>query len=215
MDTQALTLITTAASLGVLHTLIGPDHYIPFVAMGKARGWSLMRTMWITLICGMGHVLSSVLIGAVGIAIGSAVGDVEWLEASRGDVAKWMLIAFGLVYMVWGLRAAGKRHVHAHRHGGGDNATPWVLFLVFVFGPCEVLIPLLMYPAAAANASLCLTVALVFSLCTVATMLVSVVALRYGLSLLPDRIQQGLHRYAHALAGGSIFTCGLLIHLGL
>ncbi len=215
MNAEALTLITTAASLGVLHTLIGPDHYIPFVAMGNARGWSLMRTMWITLVCGMGHVLSSVVIGAVGIAIGSALKDVELLEASRGDIAKWMLIAFGLVYMVWGLRKAGKRRVHAHNHGQGDKATPWVLFLVFVFGPCEVLIPLLMYPAAAANTSLCLAVALVFSLCTIATMLVSVVALRYGLSLLPDRVQQGLHRYSHALAGGSIFTCGMLIHIGL
>jgi nickel/cobalt exporter len=215
MDAQALTLITTAASLGVLHTLIGPDHYIPFVAMGQARSWSLMKTVWITLICGMGHVLSSVVIGTIGIAVGSAVGDIEWLEASRGDIAKWMLIAFGLVYMVWGLRAAGKRRVHAHEHSHGDKATPWVLFLVFVFGPCEVLIPLLMYPAAAANTSLCLAVALVFSLCTVATMLVSVVALRYGLSLLPGRIQNGLHRYSHALAGGSIFTCGLLIHIGL
>ncbi|MBT3278126.1 MAG: hypothetical protein HN909_08335 [Phycisphaerales bacterium] len=215
MNTEAITLLTTAASLGVLHTLIGPDHYVPFVAMGNARGWSLMRTLWITLVCGMGHVLSSVLIGTIGIALGTLVGDVAWLEASRGDIAKWLLIAFGLVYMVWGLRAAGKRHVHTHSRGLSDNATPWVLFLVFVFGPCEVLIPLLMYPAAAVNTTLCFTVALVFSLCTVATMLTSVVALRYGLSLLPGRVQHGLHRYSHALAGGSIFACGMLIHFGL
>ena len=42
-------LLVTAASIGVVHTLLGPDHYLPFVAMAKARGWSLARTLRITL----------------------------------------------------------------------------------------------------------------------------------------------------------------------
>ena len=38
-------LLLTAASIGFIHTLLGPDHYLPFVAMSAARGWSSRRTL--------------------------------------------------------------------------------------------------------------------------------------------------------------------------
>ena len=34
-EMAALTL--AAASLGFLHTLLGPDHYLPFVVMARAK----------------------------------------------------------------------------------------------------------------------------------------------------------------------------------
>ena len=58
-------LLLTAASIAFLHTILGPDHYVVFTAMGKARGWSLSKTLRVTVLCGIGHVLSSVIIGAV------------------------------------------------------------------------------------------------------------------------------------------------------
>jgi len=39
-------------------------------------------------------------------------------------------------------------HAHVHEEGSGANITPWALFIIFVLGPCEPLIPILMYPAA-------------------------------------------------------------------
>ena len=144
--------------------------------MSKARGWSLRKTTWITFLCGLGHVMSSVVLGLIGIALGIAVNHLVTIESHRGDIAAWALIAFGLVYCVWGIRQAirNRPHQHLHSHdGGGDhehvhvhhhehvhahveeeterekfNLTPWVLFTIFVFGPCEPLIPLVMYPAA-------------------------------------------------------------------
>ena len=53
-------LIMSAASLGVIHTLLGPDHYLPFIVLSKARNWSRPRTLWITFISGVGHVSGSV-----------------------------------------------------------------------------------------------------------------------------------------------------------
>ena len=64
------TLFLTSLSIGLLHTLVGPDHYLPFIVMGRARKWSLGRTAWITTLCGIGHVGSSVLLGMIGIAAG-------------------------------------------------------------------------------------------------------------------------------------------------
>ncbi len=63
-------LLVTAASLGFVHTLLGPDHYLPFIVLSKARQWSSSKTMWITFISGIGHVGSSVIIGMIGIALG-------------------------------------------------------------------------------------------------------------------------------------------------
>jgi len=87
-------------------------------------------------------------------------------------------------------------------------ATVWTLFLVFAFGPCEPLIPLLMAPAALHHFGWVAIVALVFGAITIAVMLV-LVALGYlGLSQL--RMGQ-LERHAELLAGLAIAGSGVAI----
>ncbi len=230
-------LAGTAASIGFVHTILGPDHYIPFIAMSKARGWSPVRTAWITALCGLGHVLSSIVLGFAGILLGTVVFRLESIESIRGDIAGWFLIAFGLVYMLWGLRRAirGRSHTHLHRHGDGEahdhahshvedhshahgaagkrKLTPWVLFTIFVLGPCEPLIPLIMYPAARSSMSSVVIVALTFGTVTLVTMLGCVFAGIYGLSRISF---PQMHRYTHAFAGFAVLLCGCSIKfLGL
>ncbi|MCH7764784.1 MAG: hypothetical protein IIB95_13800 [Candidatus Marinimicrobia bacterium] len=48
-------LLLTAASIGFVHTIIGPDHYLPFIMISRARSWSFQKTIFITLLCGMGR----------------------------------------------------------------------------------------------------------------------------------------------------------------
>ena len=117
---EAQILLVTAASVAFLHTLLGPDHYVVFSVMGKARRWTLAKTLRVTMICGAGHVLSSVLLGAVGLLLGARLASMIALDGVRGNVAGWMLLAFGLMYFAWGLRQAGrnKRHSHVHAHNG-------------------------------------------------------------------------------------------------
>ncbi|PNY34306.1 sulfite exporter TauE/SafE family protein [Rhodopirellula sp. MGV] len=226
MDSEVSLLVVTAFSVGLLHTLMGPDHYVPFVAMSKANGWSLRKTFLITSICGIGHVLGSVVIGSIGLVLGTAVFHLESLESFRGDGAAWLLIGFGLAYLTWavarlmrGIPHTHEHHSFDHSHGGENvdqstrsSVTPWVLFLIFVFGPCEVLIPLLMYPAAEANFGAVLLVVSSFTLATLGTMLTAVMALTYGLRLvkLPH-----LHSYSHATAAIAVIGCGTLMKVGL
>jgi sulfite exporter TauE/SafE len=228
-------LLISAASIGFIHTLIGPDHYLPFIVMSKSGQWSLRKTTVVTILCGIGHVLGSVVLGFVGIAFGLALAGLEAFEAVRGDIAAWALIAFGLVYAAWGLRQAWRnqphahshshsnglihthshnhQHEHTHTHGKVNTMTPWVLFTIFVLGPCEPLIPLLMYPAAQSSFSGLLAVTATFGVVTIATMLAVVLASVRGLDMLPVSSMQ---RYAHALAGTAIFASGLAIQfLGL
>jgi len=233
---EILILAGTAASIGFIHTLLGPDHYLPFIAMSKARGWSAVRTAVVTVLCGLGHVMSSVLLGLLGVFLGLAVFKLEWIESLRGEVAGWFLIAFGLVYLLWGIRQAvrnrphehphmhgnGEVHTHTHTHIGGHShvhagasgrsLTPWILFTLFVLGPCEPLIPLIMVPAAKLSMGAVLIVATVFGLVTISTMLACVMASCYGLSRISfPRVA----RYAHALAGFVLFLCGAAIQFGL
>ena len=314
MDHAAL--LGTAAVIGFLHTLLGPDHYLPFVAMARIGRWSTRKTLAVTVLCGLAHVASSVLLGAVGIAGGVVLLRLEDLESHRAELAGWLLLGFGMAYLVWGLLHAFRRlphahlhahvdgtvhqhehahqgeHLHAHAHGlapdreaargwergvkrvpdrgserlsdagaelraefgaelgaepsaqrisepasalvsatasnasnaaGAPNAagtsgenggglTPWVLFTIFLFGPCEPLIPMLMYPASQANAGLVVLVASVFALVTVGTMTVAVLSMLHGIS----RVSLGpWQRFGHALAGLAVTGCGLAVKFGL
>jgi nickel/cobalt exporter len=241
-DATLLGLLGTAAFIGFVHTVTGPDHYIPFIAMSRVGRWSFPKTISITFACGIGHVLSSVLLGFLGIAASLAVAKLEWFEGVRGDLAAWLLLGFGSVYMVWGIRRAIRnrphahahvhvdgsihRHVHthhdehAHPHGvpvGRDEAatgsmTPWILFTIFVFGPCEPLIPILMYPALKLNFWSVAVVAGVFALFTIGTMLTIVAAAYWGLVRLSS---SRLERYSHAIAGFALAACGGAMVAGL
>lgn len=206
-------LAATAVSIGFLHCLLGPDHYLPFVAMSRAGGWSWRKTMLVTLLCGLGHVVGSAALGMVGIALGTALLKLTTAEAARGDVAAWLLCGFGLAYFTWGVvHAIRKRHSHPHDGASSWGMTPWILFTVFLFGPCEPLIPLLMYPAAKANLWQVAGVTGLFGAATLATMTAMVALLRWG--VLAIRLH-GLGQYSHALAGLVLFACGLAIMLGM
>ena len=92
MSNETAILIGTAASIGFTHTILGPDHYLPFIVLAKARQWTSIKTAIITLLCGIGHILSSIALGFIGIAIGTAVFRLESIESFRGEVAAWLLL---------------------------------------------------------------------------------------------------------------------------
>lgn len=233
MTAEINALIITASTIAFFHTLLGPDHYLPFIMMSWARKWSKSKTCLVTLLCGLGHVASSVVLGFIGISLGLAVGNLEAFESVRGSLAAWMLIAFGLMYLVWGLRQAYRNKPHTHQHMHLDahehahehkhqiehahvhdrkaksNITPWALFIIFIFGPCEPLIPILMYPAAKNSLFGVFAVIVVFSVITIGTMLGIVLLAQAGINFAPlTRLQ----RYTHAIGGATILICGLAIH---
>jgi nickel/cobalt transporter (NicO) family protein len=234
-------LVWVALALGFLHTILGPDHYLPFVMMAKAQKWSRKKTAFITALCGLGHVASSVVIGC-GLALaGMHFG--EWESSSwaswhggRGSLAAWLLMGLGVAFVIWGLIRVmrGRTHTHAHLCGDGSShshahdhsdthmhlhaspvkkMTPWVLFTIFVFGPCESLIPLMLAAWAIAGFAGSMLIALCFSAVTVATIVGTVWVLQQGV----DRIPLGkMDRWSTTLAGVSLVFCGAAIQwLGL
>jgi nickel/cobalt transporter (NicO) family protein len=204
MESQFFILIITAASIGFLHTLLGPDHYVPFIVMAKSGKWSSKKTLAVTLFSGIGHVFSSVLLGLIGIIAGAALNKLEFIESLRADLAAWLIISFGLIYIIWGLK---KAYRHSH-HTTGESLTPWIIFTIFVLGPCEPLIPLLIYPAVTESIFTLISVIVVFTITTSSTMILLVAGGLYGLNTFHSHF---FEKYAHAIAGVMILTCGVAI----
>lgn len=237
MTTEASVLLLTTVSIAFFHTLTGPDHYLPFVVISKARNWTIRKTVLFTVICGIGHVGSSVILGIVGIALGIAVSSINLWEGQRGSIVSLLILAFGFVYLVWGILRAVKNkphkqvhvhidgnihehehihqeeHVHLHEKKESINITPWILFTIFIFGPCEPLIPLVMYPAAEQNTMLLVAVTTLFSVVTITTMVILVLLALKGFSFAQFN---KFERYGHAIAGFTILLCGVgMVFFGL
>ncbi len=237
-ESSVAVLLFTAVSIGLVHTLIGVDHSLPFVVLGHARGWSLRKVLAITAACGLAHVLSSVVIGVAGISVGVALERLELVEGVRGSLAAWLLIAFGLTWATWGFIRGRRGEHHSHRHAhddgslhehGHDHARQhlhaheatvdgrklgfmafWSLFLIFAFGPCEALIPMLMFPAAEHAWGVVVLVTAAFGITTIGTMMAVVGAAYVGLGRL------SLHRFekhADVFAGLAIAGSGAAISL--
>jgi sulfite exporter TauE/SafE len=225
---EIILLSATAASLGFIHTALGPDHYLPFIVLSKARNWTTTKTMWITFISGVGHVGGSVLIGLIGIALGISLNKLTFIEEFRGNIVSLLFILFGLGYTIYGIykfiKNGGHRHLpnflipksirevkHQVSHGLEEKVddtklTPWILFIIFVFGPCEVLIPMLFIPAVQKSGIGIASVAAFFGVATIATMMIIVYLGQIGSSFLKFTKNQ---KYMHLLAGLVILVAGL------
>lgn len=208
-DASFITLLVSTASIAFLHAL-APDHWLPFIMIGRAQKWSIKKLIFVTFIAGIGHVGSSVLIGLIGLFIGMELSKLEGLEALRGEVGIWLLIGFGIAYALWGLKHAR----HPHRHEIVDEkilnkkvVTVWTLFAVFVLGPCEPLIPLFFISLKFQVAGI-IGVIVVFSIMTWIMMIAQAVIGYLGIQLVKF---ETLERYSHTIAGVVIALTGVFI----
>ncbi len=202
-------LLASAVSLAILHAL-APDHWMPFVALARGSRWKMRRLAFITTLAGLGHVLSSLLLGFAGVWAGLAMNRLTGVEAWRGNMAAWLLIGFGAAYALWGIKHAQ----HPHPHLSMEDAVKayaarrvWMLIAILIFGPCEPLIPLMFLAYKDGMAAVTL-VAAVFSAITVAMVVGQSCLVYSGVRLIRA---PWVEKYAHAMAGGVIVLTVLLV----
>jgi nickel/cobalt exporter len=204
------TLAIAAVTVGSLHTA-APDHWVPFVALSRARHWTARRTAAVTLLCGFGHVTVSALFGLIGLFFG--IRMIESIGTRMGSVAPLLLIAFGVVYGLWGLRRMLAPRLHGHSHSRYDHvhdpsrASAWTLFLLFSADPCVAVIPLL-FAAAPLGLAPTLGIVLLYEAATLGTMLLFVLPARAGARRLHA---PWLDRSGDAAAGGLIAAVGVTV----
>jgi sulfite exporter TauE/SafE len=231
VNTTLFALAATAITISFFHTASGPDHYLPFIVLSRSRKWAMHKTIFLTIVCGLGHILSSVMLGLIGMFLGWQLNRISWFQDVRGNFSSWALLLFGLIYLIYGLRKAylNKPHKHfdvmgenvfvyEHKHGevvmpeNRIKVTPLVLFAIFVMGPSEPLIPLLFYSGARRSVTEVTILISVFTISTVLTMLAMVLLGCYGYSFFKT---EKLERFVHAIGGAVVVICGIgMVFLG-
>jgi ABC-type nickel/cobalt efflux system permease component RcnA len=171
VSTTGYILLGTTIGTALLHTLI-PDHWLPFVLAGRARGWGAGFTALISGSSALIHTLGSLLLalcaGYLGREAATALG--ETLETTSG----FLLILFGLIYAGWSWKKGGHFHPggelfhgrdqHESHHGErcdgdpehryyqvdeglirGKNGTgAWTLAMIIGINPCILILPVIL-----------------------------------------------------------------------
>lgn len=201
MNQTTLALMLAAATVGSLHTL-APDHWVPFAALARASRWTSRQTARITVLCGFGHVTVSAVLAILASFAGLRV--LEKFGAQLEHQATYLLMAFGVMYLLWGLRRALHGHSHHHLHA---KLTAWSLFLLFCADPCVAIVPLV-FAAAIEGAAAVAAVILVYETATIVTMVVLVLSAHAGAKKLE---MPWIDRYGDAVAGAVIVLIGAFV----
>jgi len=167
-STVLTTIAATGFTVAFFHAAL-PTHWLPFVLVGRARGWRRAKTLLVTLCAGLGHVLLTSLLGVA----------IAWfgfqLDERVGGLFPWIigafLIAMGLYYFWRQSQGHGVCHHHAlgsrhqpsaecgherdHSHWeeelkdtplistrSGDWTAMSGLFLMLTLSPCEGFLPI-------------------------------------------------------------------------
>ena len=116
MSASSPALLAAAAGVGFGHAIL-PDHWVPLAVLGRTRRYPLSRIARLSGLAGVAHVLVSIVLGVVIIAVGlqfrSAIQNVQDM------IIGWILVATGISFAVLELTGHGHLHEHDHDHGHG------------------------------------------------------------------------------------------------
>jgi nickel/cobalt transporter (NicO) family protein len=107
-------LLAAAAGVGFGHAIL-PDHWVPLAVLGRTRRYPLARVARLSGLAGVAHVLVSIALGAVIIAVGLQFRSA--IQSAQETVIGCILIATGLGFVI--LELTG--HGHGHTHGDGHS----------------------------------------------------------------------------------------------
>lgn len=226
-------LLSTAAATALVHTLI-PDHWLPFVLMGRAQRWTPRTVALVSGFSALIHTALSLGLGLVAVAIGVGAAEAAGQTLERAGAV--LLVVFGVFYAIWSWRKAGHFHPggtwlhsasgrpgcpgdegpahpdHLHYHADEDliqgkaGRSAWGLALIVGLNPCVLVLPVV-FAAAGGGPALAGLVALAYGIPTVSLMV--------GLSVLgvlgraPIRLP-GAARLAEPASGVLIALLGVL-----
>ena len=197
-------LLVAVALIGILHTL-APDHWAPIAVLARQQKWTRRQTAWTAAGAGLGHTLSTLLIGAiawfVGIAVAARYG--HYVNIASGVA----LIAFGSWIAISALREAREPEAELESEVAAEAkkiATRTSIMLVVGSSPSVEALPTF-FAAAKYGVSAELALAVVFAATTIGTYVVTCVLSAAGL----ERLRIGpLERYGEVISGTVVALVG-------
>ena len=119
MSSTGPALLAAAAGVGFGHAIL-PDHWVPLAVLGRTRRYPLSRVARLSGLAGIAHVLVSLVLGAVIIAIGLQFRSA--IQSAQDTIIGCVLIATGVGFAVFELTGHGHGHEHGHSHHLDDDA---------------------------------------------------------------------------------------------
>ncbi len=203
MALQAAAFLGAGLLVTVLHT-VAPDHWLPFIVVGRARRWPLARTLRLTLLSSAAHVGLTILLGlAIALVSLESLNRIEGLQGLMAGVA---LVALGLIFV--GLQA--RRRTCDCGLRGLDGAASATLAPLVALAPCYPILPLFL-SVQALGWGVTLALALLFAGVTVAMMLALVLGASRGLLRATETGGWArLERHEGYVMGGILIAVGLV-----
>jgi nickel/cobalt exporter len=118
MTSTGPALLAAAAGVGFGHAIL-PDHWVPLAVLGRTRRYSLSRIARLSSLAGVAHVLVSLVLGALIIAIGLQFRST--IQSAQDTIIGCILIATGLGFAVLEITGRGHSHDHDHDHSHDDG----------------------------------------------------------------------------------------------
>ena len=113
MSATTPALLAAAAGVGFGHAIL-PDHWVPLAVVGRTRRYPLARVARLSGMAGIAHVLVSIVLGGVIIAVGLQFRST--VQSAQDTIIGCVLILTGLGFAVLELTGHGHHHGHDHDH---------------------------------------------------------------------------------------------------
>jgi nickel/cobalt transporter (NicO) family protein len=127
MSATTPALLAAAAGVGFGHAIL-PDHWVPLAVLGRTRRYPLARLARLSGLAGVAHVLVSIVLGGVIIAVGLQFRAT--VQGAQNTIIGCLLIATGAGFAILELsgrghhRAPRQGHDHTHSHAHGHSHGP-------------------------------------------------------------------------------------------
>jgi hypothetical protein len=196
-------LLIGAIAISVLHAAL-PNHWLPFVLVGRAQKWEDKKILRISFFAGTGHVVMTGIFGLIAALVGGLI--LSSLDLLLLPVTSGILIVIGSIYVVLGYRTKIEG-AEGHHHDIPDNATSTSLVLMLTLSPCEAMIPIFFAASPYGLESLLLLVVVV-SLATIGAILLLVYLTMKGY----ERIHSHwLEKNDRIVVGAALILLGILV----
>jgi hypothetical protein len=214
MTTNAPALLAAAAGVGFGHAIL-PDHWVPLALVGRTRRYPLTRVARLSGLAGVAHVLVSVVLGAVIIAIGLQFRST--VQSAQDAIVGGLLIATGVAFAALELsgRGHGHNHDHPHHHDHEHSRLHGLAAVMVPFGaaasPDLTILPVFLAAATVGVATAVASLA-IFAAITIGTIVgLTVAAARGGYEIRG----QWLDRWGNGLTAAVLVVIGTLVLSGL
>ena len=205
-------ILLGSLALSIIHALI-PSHWMPLIAIGKTENWSRRETLRATLITGIAHTLSIILIGIVIGLFGFKLAA-TYVETAK-IIAPLVLLVLGIFYLLAELDSSRRHH---HHHAETANLTTKrsqfqilaVLGTGMFFSPC-IEIEAYFFSAGTIGWSGILVVSVVYLVVTVLGMVLLVDLGMKGVNALEEKLHF-FEAHEQGLTGAVLILLGIVAY---